>query len=95
MIVMEFLAKFADLLVTRASKEGIRDVTVVYYHNDEGNGGVAITGPNGGCLTMETGWPLDGLLRDSYEPELTSNVWELFLRQEKPHRFPPVPETVQ
>lgn len=95
MTVIQFLARFADLLITRASKEGIAPCTVVYHTNDDGSGGVAVTGPNGGCMTMDTQYPLDGVLKDEYEPELTTEIWQLFLRQEKPHRFPPAPETVQ
>lgn len=95
MTVIEFLNRFAGLLVDRASKEGITGVTVVFYANDDGNGGVAVTGPNGGCVTIECQHPLDALLDSQYQPELTTEIWELFLRQEKPHRFPPAPGTLQ
>ena len=95
MTVIQYLAAFADLLITRASKEGIAPCTVVYHTNDDGSGGCAITGPAGGCITCDTKYPLDGVLKDDYVPELTTEIWQLFLRQEKPHRFPPVPEALQ
>jgi hypothetical protein len=98
MTCIEFLADFAHLLITRANKEGIKDVTPVFYGIDRDGkpgSGVAITGPAGGCVTIELEHPLDALLNHQYKPELTSEIWELFLRQEKPHRFPPAPSTVQ
>ena len=89
MTVIRFLADFAQLLFDRASKEGIQGLTAVYGQTqDTGCAYVDITGPQGGSVTIGVEHPLDGLLADSYIPELTTEIWELFLKQEKPWRFP-------
>lgn len=86
MTVLRFLADFAQLFMTRAAKEGINDLKVVYSEED-GKAYADITGPQGGAITIGVEHPLDGLLDANYTPELTPDLWELFLRQEKPWRF--------
>lgn len=96
MTVIEFLADYAELVARRAAREAI-EVSIMY--NEELIDGVTYStvsiasGDSG--LEISVAHPLTGVLADKYKPVLEDDQWELFLRQVKPHRYPPTTSTVQ
>lgn len=97
MTVIEFLADYAELVARRAAREAIK-VQVMYHETDvDGTiySTVSISGELGDGLEISVAHPLQGVLADSYKPVLEDEQWELFLRQVKPHRYPPTTDTVQ
>lgn len=77
MTVLEFLAAYAALFLTRAQNERIPDITVLYNEDVEGNGYAHIGNQHGG-LDLIVGFPLLMEMADDYKPELTDEQWALF-----------------
>lgn len=77
MTVLEFLAAYAALFLTRAQNERIPDITVLYNEDVEGNAYAHIGNQHGG-LDLIVGFPLLMEMTDDYKPELTDEQWALF-----------------
>lgn len=97
MTVIEFLADYAELVARRARREEI-PVTIRYSEEvieDVTYSTVSISSNGNAGIEISVAHPLDGVLMDKYLPVLEDDQWELFLRQVKPHRYPPTTDTVQ
>lgn len=83
MTVLEFLAAYAALFLTRAQNERIPDITVLYNEDVDGNAYAHIGNQHGG-LDLIVGFPLLMEMADDYKPELTDEQWALFKENIKP-----------
>lgn len=77
MTVIEFLADYTKLFLTRAEAERIPAITALYNEDVDGNGYVHIGNQHGG-LDIIVGFPLAMEMNDAYQPELTDEQWALF-----------------
>lgn len=77
MTVLEFLALYASLFLTRAEAEGIPGIQALYGEDSEKNAYVHVGNQHGGTDII-VGFPLAMEMNDAYQPELTEEQWDLF-----------------
>jgi hypothetical protein len=77
MTVLEFLAAYAALFMTRAENERIPGINALYNEDIDGNAYVHIGNEHGG-LDIIVGFGLLMEMKDAYTPELTDEQWKLF-----------------
>ncbi len=78
MTVLEFLAAYAALFLTRAQNERIPGINVLYNEHEEGGYGYAYIHNEYGGVHLTVGFPLLSELKDAYTPELTDEQWAYF-----------------
>lgn len=80
MPVIEFLAQYAALFISRASKEypGL-NINVAFVEVDGRGTAILNVADRDGGIELAVEHPLLGVLSDAYTPVLEEDQWELFI----------------
>lgn len=81
MLIVEFLALYAQLFINRAAKEyPALKINPVFTEDSDGNGVVILDVAGRPGIELSVAHPLLGVLEDAYTPVLEDAQWGMFIQ---------------